>query len=92
MNKINWKVRFKNKQFLTRLALALALPILAYFGIKFEDLTSWGAVFALLGKFVSNPYLVGLTIFNAWNIVPDPTTAGYRDSTRALEYEEPNAD
>ena len=62
MNKINWKVRFKNRQFVTRLVLALVLPILAYFGIKFEDLTSWGAVFGLLGKFVLNPYLVGLTI------------------------------
>nr|DAW78202.1 MAG TPA: holin [Caudoviricetes sp.] len=92
MNKINWKVRFKNKQFVTRLALALGLPILAYFGIKFEDLTSWGAVFGLLGKFISNPYLVGLTLFNAWNIVPDPTTAGYGDSKRALGYEEPSED
>ena len=85
MNKINWKVRFKNRAFVTRFALALVLPILAYFGIKF-------AVFALLGKFVSNPYLVGLTVFNALNIVPDPTTTGLGDSTRALEYEEPNDD
>lgn len=90
--KINWTVRFKNRAFVTRFALALVLPILAYFGIKFEDLTSWGAVFGLLGKFVSNPYLVGLTVFNALNIVPDPTTTGLSDSTRALEYEEPNAD
>ena len=92
MNKINWKVRFKNRAFWQRLALALALPILAYFGIKFEDLTSWGAVFGLLGKFISNPYLVGLTVFNALNIVPDPTTAGYGDSARALGYEKPSQD
>ena len=90
--KINWTVRFKNRAFMTRLALALVLPILAYFGIKFEDLTSWGAVFELLGKFVSNPYLVGLTVFNALNIVPAPTTAGLSDSNRALGYEEPNQD
>lgn len=90
--KINWTVRFKNRAFVTRFALALVLPILAYFGIKFEDLTSWGAVFGLLGKFVANPYLVGLTVFNALNIVPDPTTTGLRDSTRALDYDEPNAD
>ena len=90
--KINWTVRFKNRAFVTRFALALVLPILAYFGIKFEDLTSWGAVLALLGKFVSNPYLVGLTVFNALNIVPDPTTSGLSDSTRALDYDEPNAD
>lgn len=92
MNKINWSVRLKNRAFVTRFALALVLPILAYFGIKFEDLTSWGAVFGLLGKFVSNPYLVGLTVFNALNIVPDPTTAGFGDSKRALGYEEPSKD
>lgn len=92
MNKINWSVRFKNRAFVTRFVLALVLPILAYFGIKFEDLTSWGAVFTLLGKFVSNPYLVGLTVFNALNIVPDPTTAGFGDSKRALNYYEPHND
>ena len=94
MNKINWSVRFtlKNKAFMTRLALAIALPILTYFGINFQDLTSWGAVFTLLGKFASNPYLIGLTIANILNIVLDPTTAGFGDSKRALEYYEPHND
>ena len=34
MNKINWKIRFtaKNKAFMFRVALAIALPVLAYFG------------------------------------------------------------
>ena len=81
MNKINWKVRFnsKNRQFYLRLILALALPVLAYFGIKFEDLTSWNAVGSLLVKFVNNPYLVGLTI-------------GFGDSADALNYTEPKQD
>ena len=81
MNKINWSVRFnsKNKAFLYRVALAIALPILTYFGINFQDLTSWDAVFGLLGKFVSNPYLVGLTIVNK----------GLGDSEQALGYHEP---
>ena len=94
MNKINWSVRFtlKNKAFMTRLALAIALPILTYFGLNFQDLTSWGAVFSLLGKFASNPYLIGLTIANVLNIVPDPTTAGFVDSKRALNYYEPHND
>ena len=94
MNKINWSVRFtlKNKAFMTRLALAIALPILTYFGLNFQDLTSWGAVFSLLGKFASNPYLIGLTIANVLNIVPDPTTAGFGDSKRALKYYEPHND
>ena len=56
---INWKVRFnlKNKTFLLRVAFALALPILAYFNLKLEDLVSWGVIFDLLGKFFANPYL-----------------------------------
>lgn len=89
---INWKVRFnlKNKTFLLRVAFALVLPILAYFNLKLEDLVSWGVIFGLLGKFFSNPYLVGLTIVNILNIIPDPTTKGLTDSKRALDYQEPS--
>jgi len=47
-----------------RVAFALALPILAYFNLKLEDLVSWGVILDLLGKFFANPYLVGLTIVN----------------------------
>lgn len=92
--KINWSIRFnaKNKAFLYRVALAIALPILTYFGINFQDLTSWDAVFNLFGKFVSNPYLVGLTIVNILNIIPDPTTKGLSDSERALSYTKPHED
>ena len=94
MNNINWSVRFnaKNKAFLYRVALAIALPILTYFGINFQDLTSWDAVLSLFGKFVSNPYLVGLTIVNILNIIPDPTTKGLGDSEQALSYHEPRND
>ena len=85
---INWKVRFnaKNKAFLVRLALALLVPILGYYGLKFEDLTSWTSVGKIFSDFLSNPYLVGLTIFNAWNMLPDPTTQGISDSAQALTY------
>ena len=91
---INWKVRFnfKNKTFLLRVAFALALPILAYFNLKMEDLVSWGVIFDLLGKFFANPYLLGLTIVNILNIIPDPTTSGISDSKRALDYKEPSED
>lgn len=92
--KVNWSIRFntKNKAFLYRVALAIALPILTYFGIKFEDITSWGALFGLFGKFLSNPYLVGLTIVNILNIIPDPTTKGLGDSEQALSYTKPYED
>lgn len=87
--KINWLVRFKNRAFVIRLLLAIVLPILTYFGLKFEDLTSWSGVYELLLKFLSNPYLIGLSVFSALNIVPDPTTAGLSDSERAMAYTEP---
>lgn len=89
---INWKVRFnrKNKTFITRFALAVVVPVLAYLGLKFEDLTSWAAVGKVLVDFVGNPYLIGLALVNALNILPDPTTAGLGDSQRALGYHEPN--
>lgn len=87
--KINWLVRFKNRAFVIRLLLAIVLPILTYFGLKFEDLTSWGGVYELFLKFLGNPYLIGLSIVSALNIVPDPTTAGLSDSERAMGYTEP---
>lgn len=90
--KINWLVRFKNRAFVIRLLLAIVLPILTYFGLKFEDLNSWGGVYELLLKFLSNPYLIGLSIVSALNIVPDPTTAGLSDSSRAMTYTDPSKD
>ncbi|MET3558714.1 phi LC3 family holin [Streptococcus rupicaprae] len=88
---INWKVRFnhKNKVFVSRFVLAVIVPVLAYLGLKFEDLTSWGAVGRVLVDFISNPYLIGLAVVNALNVLPDPTTAGLSDSERALTYTEP---
>lgn len=90
--KINWLVRFKNKAFIMRFALAIVLPILTYYSLKFEDLTSWVGVYELFLKYLSNPYLIGLSIVSALNMVPDPTTAGLSDSTRALSYTEPSED
>lgn len=88
--KINWLVRFRNRAFVMRFALAIVLPILTYYSLKFEDLTSWDGVYDLFLKYLSNPYLIGLSIVSALNMVPDPTTAGLSDSTRALTYTEPS--
>lgn len=90
--KINWLVRFKNRAFVIRFVLAIVLPILTYYSLKFEDLTSWAGVYDLFLKFLSNPYLIGLSIVSALNMVPDPTTAGLSDSERALTYTEPSED
>lgn len=86
MQKINLKVRFSkdNITFIIRFIGALVIPILAYFGLSGEDITSWNVVGELLTRFISNPYLIILTLLNAINLIPDPTTKGIADSTRVL--------
>ena len=46
MKNINWKIRFNkdNLTFIIRFVGALAIPILAYFGLKFEDITSFDKI------------------------------------------------
>lgn len=92
--KINWRVRFskKNITFIIRFLAALLIPILAYMGLRFEDLTTWAMVWNVVLQFISNPFLVGLTVLNAINILPDPTTEGISDSKQALNYEYPKKD
>lgn len=51
---INWKVRFKNPVFLAQLFLAFFAPILGYYGLTAQDLTTWGSVFYLLAGAFSN--------------------------------------
>lgn len=91
MKNVNWKVRFtkKNTAFLVRFAAALLVPVLAYMGLSYEDITSWGTLGAVLVDFVKNPFLIGLTLVNALNLIPDPTTKGLSDSQQAMYYKEP---
>lgn len=85
--KINWKIRFKNPVFLIQLALALVLPILAYAGLSFQDLTSWAVLWGVVKNALGNPYVLGLAAVSVWNAINDPTTAGLCDSMRALGYD-----
>lgn len=92
MNKINWKIRFtkKNKAFVTRVFIAVFIPILTYYGLKVTDITSWNVLLDLMAKAFSNPFVLVMAIMNFINIIPDPTTSGFGDSERALSYEEPH--
>lgn len=89
MNKINWKIRFtkKNKAFVTRVFVAVFIPILTYYGLKVNDITSWNVLFDLMAKAFSNPFILVMSIFNFINIIPDPTTSGFGDSEQALGYD-----
>lgn len=90
MTKINWKIRFKNPVFIAQIIMAILLPIVAYFGLNVEDLTSWGKLGNMLLDAILNPYVVGLVAISLWNAINDPTTTGVTDSTNALNYENPN--
>lgn len=88
--KINWAVRFKkNATFIIRTIISLVIPILTYMGIKETDLTSWEMVVNLFQSFITNPYLIFLTIINFINLIPDPTTTGISDSDYAMTKETP---
>ena len=87
--KINWKVRVQNPVWWVQIALAIFLPVLAYFGLDGKNMTTWGAFFDVLGRAFGNPYVVALMIGSAWGVVTDPTTAGVTDSAEAMGYTEP---
>lgn len=84
MNKINWKVRIKNKNFWLALVPALALLAQAFaniFNFKLEFGETVDKILVFINVLFAFLVLVG--------VVNDPTTAGLSDSSRALEYHEP---
>ena len=90
MANINWKVRFRNPLFWAEIVAAIMLPILAYLGLSWEDMTSWAALGGVFVEAVKNPVIVVSVIVSVWNAVNDPTTKGMADSARALTYDKPN--
>ena len=87
MGKINWIVRIKNRQFWLSLipaVLLLVQVVAAVFGYTL-DLGDLGN--KLLA--VVNALFAVLAILG---VVNDPTTAGLRDSSRAMGYFEPKED
>lgn len=87
---INWQVRFNNPVWWFQVFLAIFSPLLAYYGLNYNQLTTWDTVFDLLKNALSNPYVLGLIIINVLNTINDPTTKGLSDSVRALKYIKPN--
>ena len=87
MNKINWSVRLKNKNFWLALVPALALLAQAFaniFNFKLEFGETVDKILVFINVLFAFLVLVG--------VVNDPTTAGLTDSSRALEYHEPSED
>ena len=80
--KVNWKVRFKNKTWLTAfisLIVSFAFNVLALFDI-FPSFTK-NSILEIVSQI--------LTFLGLMGVIVDPTTTGLSDSERALGYEEP---
>ena len=83
--KVNWKVRFKNKVWLTCFFAAIVsftFTILAMFDI-FPTVTEDQVM-----RFINTV----LMLLSMTGIIVDPTTNGVNDSERAMGYEEPWVD
>ena len=80
--KINWKVRFKNKTWLT---MFISLII----GFVFNMLKLFDIYPSVSENTIMNVISQVLTFLGLIGVLVDPTTAGLDDSNRAMQYEEP---
>lgn len=87
---INWKVRFKNKAWVTAfisqglIVLQIILSLLNTYGVTDFQLTD--AIKSEVLTLINTVFV----ILSMLGVVQDPTTKGVGDSQRALEYKEPN--
>lgn len=80
---INFKVRFRNKAFL----VPFTTTIIAFF---YQMLAVYNVVPPVAQDQVTEWFGLGFTILGALGIIVDPTTKGFSDSERAMNYEQPN--
>ena len=86
---INWKVRFKNPNFIAQLVISILLPVVAYTGLSLQDLNTWSVLGSVLLKAAGNPYVIVLAAASVYNVITDPTTKGFGDSELAKTYKTP---
>lgn len=87
--KINLKVRFANPEFWKQIVLAVFVPLLAYYGMMWEDMTTWAAIGELFVQAIQNPVVVLSVVVSVYNALIDPTTKGMSDSAQAMTYDKP---
>ena len=80
--KVNWKVRFKNKAWLS---MFISLIV----GFIFNMLKLFDIYPTVTENLVMNAVSQVLTFLGLIGVLVDPTTAGINDSVRAMSYEEP---
>ena len=79
MNKINWRVRLRNKTFWLTLVPLLVL-LTQQLGLNWVP-ENWESIFTTV-----------MEILVAVGIINDPTTVGIKDSEQALAYYEPKGE
>lgn len=77
---MNWLIRFKNPVFVVQVILSIFTPILAYFGLTVQDMTTWSGLGCLILDALKNPYVVVLILVSLWNTINDPSSSGVTDS------------
>lgn len=77
--KINWRVRFRNKVWLTTMAAAVCAFV-------FDVLAMLDVAPAVTEDAVMQCVTAILTLLGMLGVVIDPTTAGAKDSDRAMNY------
>lgn len=87
--RINIPIRLKNPTFWINIGTSIFITILAYFGMNWSEVTTWGTFFGVLLDAIKNPVIVFAVLGIIWNALNDPTTKGLSDSKRALNYTEP---
>ena len=80
--KVNWKVRFKNK---TWLSMFISLIV----GFVFNILKLFDVFPVVTENIIMNAVNQVLTFLGLIGVLIDPTTAGLSDSNRAMTYIEP---
>lgn len=80
--KVNWKVRFKNKTWLT---MFISLIV----GFIFNLLKLFDVVPVVTENTIMSIISEVLTFLGLIGVLVDPTTEGLSDSIRAMGYEEP---
>jgi phi LC3 family holin len=83
--KVNWKVRFKNKTWLTMFVSLIV-------GFCFSMLELFDVYPSITENMVMKIASEVLTFLGLIGVLVDPTTAGISDSQRALSYNEPWTD
>ena len=79
MNKINWRVRLRNKTFWLTLVPLLVL-LSQQLGLNWVP-ENWESIFSTV-----------MAILTVVGVINDPTTAGIKDSSQALAYYEPKGE